>query len=518
MLQRLLSLFRRKPEQAAALVESKPVREPMRIDLLATAIGPDGEPVKPWTIPKAAPGVLPSSSMAMDSADADVAGLYSWASMDQYAEGLMFLGYPALAQMAQRAENRRPVEQIAKEMTRAWLVIKAKGDKPGKQDQKDTEAKAEKIRQIEAEFTRLNVQRAVREMLEHDGLFGRGQILVDLGDDEIDGELAKPLAISKNKVNKAKPLKALRVIEPVWTYPGQYNSTDPTKDSFYKPKSWYVLSKEIHASRLLTYVSREVPDMLKPAYLFGGISLVQMMKPYVDNWLRTRQSVSDLLHSFNVPVLKTNMQGVLQGGAADNLIARVTMWNKFRDNRGTLVLDKDSEEFAQIAASLGTLDKLQAQAQEQMAAVCGLPLVVLLGITPSGLNASSEGEMDAYRAWIHAQQEHVTPIVDRLLKLVQLSLFDEVDENIGFDWNPLKQMDEMQQATIQKTKAETDQVYVDMGSIDPSEVRTRLATDSDSPYPGLDLNEAADPGPGGEDDLLKEIAGMLGETQDKATQ
>ncbi|MGF6605041.1 hypothetical protein P3T23_009802, partial [Paraburkholderia sp. GAS448] len=47
--------------------------------------------------------------------------------------------------------------------------------------------------------------------------------------------------------------------------------------------------------------------MLKPAYAFGCLSLSQIAKPYVDNWLRTRQSVSDLLHSFSTMVLKTNL-------------------------------------------------------------------------------------------------------------------------------------------------------------------------------------------------------------------
>src|SRR6202011_2503289 len=109
-------------------------------------------------------------------------------------------------------------------------------------------------------------------------------------------------------------LKRLRVIEPVWTYPSNYNATDPLKPDWYKPSSWFVQGKEVHSTRLLTFIGREVPDLLKPAYSFGGLALSQMAKPYVDNWLRTRQSVADIIRAFSVFLLKTNLGESLQAG------------------------------------------------------------------------------------------------------------------------------------------------------------------------------------------------------------
>ena len=58
-------------------------------------------------------------------------------------------------------------------------------------------------------------------------------------------------------------------------------------------------------------------------------------------------------------------------------------------------------------------------------------------------------------------------------------------------------MDETQQATIRKTEADTDAVYIQAGVLDPSEVRQRLANNPDSPYDGLDpddIPEAPDMG------------------------
>ena len=257
-----------------------------------------------FKIPAAPKGVIPKEAkMAADSAPSD---LFSWAVNDALSEGLYFPGYPYLSELTQRAEYRRPAEMLAQNMTRKWIKFQATGDNAGE--------KADKIKQIEAEFKRINAREVFKQALEKDGFFGRAQIFIDCGDESDQEELKTPLSQSSNKITKGK-LQRLQVVEPIWTYPDRYNTTNPLKDDFYRPQSWFVMGKQVHASRLLTIVSRPVPDMLKPAYIFGGLSLSQLAKPYVDNWLRTRQSVSDLLAAFNVFVLKTDMASTLSGSA-----------------------------------------------------------------------------------------------------------------------------------------------------------------------------------------------------------
>lgn len=68
-------------------------------------------------------------------------------------------------------------------------------------------------------------------------------------------------------------------------------------------------------------MSHDVLDILKPTYNFGGLSLAQMTKPYVDNWLRTRQSVSDQINAFSVVALSTNMVSYQQFQALSLLVS-----------------------------------------------------------------------------------------------------------------------------------------------------------------------------------------------------
>ncbi len=393
--------------------------------------------------------------------------------------GTGFIGYPRLAELAQISEYRSVSETTANEMTRQWIEIKSVGE----------EDNSETIKQIEECYERLNVRDVFRKAIETDGLFGRGQILVQIKDH--DGKLANPLLLTEKTIAKGS-LKALVNIEPMWTTPAPYNAIDPTLPDFYKPKAWYVMAQEIHASRLFTLISRPVPDMLKPAYNFGGVSMTQLMMPYVERWLRTVDSVSDLLHSFSLSGIKTDMSAILSGSddGDTNIMLRAELYNRLRDNRGLMLLSKDEEEFFQFNTPLSGLDALLAQSQEQMAAPSHTPLVKLLGITPSGLNASTEGEIAVYYDHIRAMQENLLrDPLDKLLKLVQLHLFGKVNDNITFDFAPLQQMSETDLSTIRKSDTDRDVAYIQAGVVSAEEVRGRLASEPDSGYNGIDVED-----------------------------
>lgn len=245
---------------------------------------------------KPMPGVLPiersHSKIAMD-AGFNPDNAFSLALADNvngaFQEGYAFPGFTVLANWSQVPEFRRPAEVYAREMTRKWISFDATGD----------DSKEEKLKAIEKEFKRLNVQAVMREAIQQDGFFGRSQIFFDLGNNKRnDPELLTPLEELPEKIKQGS-FKRLVVVEAIWSYPNNYNADNPLDPTFYKPTSWFVMGTKIHSSRLMTIITRELPDILKPAYAFSGLSLIQMLKPYVDNWLRTRQSVSDLLHALD---------------------------------------------------------------------------------------------------------------------------------------------------------------------------------------------------------------------------
>lgn len=446
-------------------------------------------PTPAFTLPKHPEGVLPAGNagLAMDNA---VTGIQSWANgfalSGFFTEGITFLGYAYLSELAQRPEYRVISETIASEMTRKWIRFTSH----------EGEDKSDRIKELEAEFKRLNVRDLFCRAAEQDGFFGRGHIYIDTGETDNPDELAKPIGTGWDKLSVAKfakkPIEALRTVEAVWCYPTDYNSNDPLKDNWYRPDKWYVQAKIVHATRLITFIGREVPDLLKPTYSFGGLSLSQMCKPYVDNWLETRQSVNDIISMFSVFVLGTNLQASLQIDG-DQLFKRAELFNLLRSNRGLMMIDKDNEEFQNVSASLSGLEMLQAQAQEHMASVSHIPLVKLLGTQPAGLNASSEGELRSFYDYIHSFQEHLfRHPLHRLMGLVMISLWGEPDDGIDFEFEKLWGLDEKGDAEVEKTKAERDQILIDAGVISPEESRKRVAADPDSDFASIDVDDMPD--------------------------
>lgn len=431
--------------------------------------------------PRLYPGVVPANKtapvLAMDASH------YTFAQ-DSFPGG-GFPGFQYLANLATRAEYRAFAQALSTEITREWIKFTSQQD--------DDTNTADKIKAIEAEFKRLDVRGAIQKIAEHDCLFGRGQLFFDVvGADDV---AETPLVLDPRTV-PVKSLKQVVPVEAVWTTPSAYNANNPAAPDFYRPSSWFMLGREVHASRLHTVITRPLPDILKPAFNFAGMSLSQLAEPYVDNWLRTRQSVSDLIYNFSITVLATSMDQILQGedDGAD-LMARAELFTATRSNKGLMLVDKDREDVMQVNTPLSGLHELQAQSQEQMCSVSRMPAIVLTGISPSGLNASSDGEIRIFYDWIAALQEaHFRQPIETTLQLVQLSLFGEIDSDIGFEFVPLYQMTPKEQAEINKSKADTAAVYVSSGILDPSEERERLARDPESGYQGLDTTvELVDP-------------------------
>jgi hypothetical protein len=225
------------------------------------------------------------------------------------------------------------------------------------------------------------------------------------------------------------------------------------------------------------------------------MSLSQLAEPYVNNWLRTRQSVSDLINNFSIVILKTAMDQVLTGGDdGSNLFARIKLFTATRSNKGVMALDKDREELEQIAVPLGGLHELQSQALEQLCVVSREPATVLTGITPSGFGNVAEGEVRIWYDYIHAQQEaHWRGAIDRMFKIIQMSRYGEIDPEITFEFVPLYEMTEEQKSNMRVNDSVRAGNLIDRGIIDPQEERERLARDPESGYQGIDISREIAP-------------------------
>lgn len=456
--------------------------------------------------PQGVVGTAPEAlAMDGDSVDA-VADMGGWAATaapvlrDYFEDGLAFLGYPQLAQMAQRAEFRKPCEVIAREATREWIEFRS--DKQGG-DAEENEEAAQRIQDVEREFERLNVRRIIQRHVLHGLTFGLGHIWIGIKGAALTTDAqSQPLVIGPKGMAKGS-LERLANIEPIWTTPNSYNANNPLAPNFYKPDNWWVLGTMVDSSRLLTTIPYPVSQILAPAFNFGGQSLTQLLRAYVHNYLATRNSTATIVRNFSKLVLKTDMTGNMQTDIGPGMDAqpmpygdvdmasvqgRAAYMQDVSEGQGTIVVDKEREDASIIATPLSGLDALQAQSMEAMASIPGIPLVKLFGIQPTGLNASSDGEIRVFYDEISAFQEaNIRPSLQRIFEAVQIHLWGEIDASLSFNFVPLWQMDEKQLAEIEKIKADLMAVLSTAGIVSPEECREREATDDHSIFKGVDL-------------------------------
>ena len=332
--------------RAVAKMQAKTQPEPSAIGI---------NPFKPY---EPAEGVLPKGQkLAMDALPT-VAWAGSSYGIGGWLQGQAFLGYPILSEMANRPEYRKMSERLATEMVRKWIRLTSTSD----------EDKTERISKTNEMLIEIKLREACGELAFKDGLLGRSHLYLDTGDTDDRKELLQPIgngrnALSREKVSPKKPLQRLTTVEAPWCYPASYDASDPLKPNWLRPQTWFAMGKEVHRSRLLPFVGREVTDLMKPAYAFGGLSLTQLAQPYVDNWISTRDHINRLIANYSKNGVMTDLQQLLSpdGIAADgtDLMTRIDLYTALADNNGMMVLNKGTEEFFQFNTPLGTLDALE---------------------------------------------------------------------------------------------------------------------------------------------------------------
>lgn len=389
-----------------------------------------------------------------------------------------FLGYALLSSIAQDPLIRAGIETIADDMTRKFIELTSKGD----------EDLSFKITEIESDLQAFRIKSLFNRALSLTGYMGGCLIYIDTG--ELDDEEKKAPLYLDNKTFKRGTLRGFKIIEPINVYPGVYNSSDPTADNYFNPETWFVLGKEYHKSRFLYFAQNEVPLLLKPLYNFFGISLSQQVLEYVQNFTENRRSAQRLLNKFSLTIWKTDMSAFLSGGDCNSLTQRVKYFNAQRNNDGTALIDKELEDMVQINTPLSGVTDIVSMSLDLAPVILGISKDKYFGDLPKGLNASSEGTNRIYYDKIQSLNEKISyDNVEKVIKILQLNRYGEINDNISFQFAPLWEIDERERAEINKIHADTAAVYVDRGCLSQEEIRGALAGNPDSGYSNIDVDD-----------------------------
>lgn len=425
-------------------------------------------------------------------------------AMGLFGFGSQFMGYSALSGLMQDGLIAACVNTLASDMTREFIKLFMSGD--------DNEAEGDTIvADMEEDLVKHQIRKKFNTAASWTQQFGGCMLFIDTGAQGID--LLKPLSPYEIK----RGFKGFKLIEPINTSPGSYNSSNPLADDFFVPRTWWVWAQEVHKSRLIQFVGEELNTLLKPSYNFYGIPHVQRIYDAVLHFKENRQSVNRMLKKYSSTVFKTNMQEIITGGVSPRVLdKRVRLFARNQSNDGVFAIDFESEDVVKVESNLAGLKDILQQSLELVASLDGKPAVKLLGLSPSGFS-TGDTDLDNYYDNVQSRQENwFREPLQRVLEVLQIVRYGETYDNLMFSFVELSEEDELQASQIRKTDADMGAVLITNGVISPEEERERLKMTEGSGYDNLTMTDIdtdieADPE---SQSIINTILGFFGRTKD----
>lgn len=426
---------------------------------------------------------------ALDS-DGNVTGLKSVFAYQNYTiterqlaffGSQSFLGYQLIAILAQNWLINKACLQPAKDAIRNGYEITAN---------EGVEVLPETLSAIRKRDVELNLQKNLLDFVYMGRMFGIRIAKFDIvsSDENYYEKPFNPDGVTRGSY------RGITQIDPYWITPELNGNAAANPDSqhFYEPTWWRVNGKRIHRSHLIIFKGPEVPDVLKPAYIYGGLSIPQMIFERVYAAERTANEAPMLAQSKRETVIHVDVEKAVANQALFE--EKMATWTNYRNNFGVKVVGTE-ETIEQFETSLADLDLVIMTQYQLVASVAGVPVTKLLGTVPKGFNSTGEYDEASYHEELESIQAHD---LDRLLERHYLCVMrSDVEDSKRFSpvikWNPLDSVTAKEAAEIRKIDAETGSILVDSGAIDGVDERARIMADKASGYNGLESPEPETP-------------------------
>lgn len=288
--------------------------------------------------------------------------------------------------------------------------------------------------------------------------------------------------------------RGISQIDPYWITPELNGeaAANPASRHFYEPTWWRVNGQRIHRTHLIIFRGPDVADVLKPTYLYGGLSVTQQIFERVYAAERTANEAPMLAQSKRETVLHVDVEKALTNQA--KFEEKMGVWAEWRNNYAVKIVGLE-ETVEQFETSLSDLDAVIMTQYQLVASIAGVPVTKLLGTVPKGFNSTGEYDEASYHESLESIQTHdLTRLIERhhlcvIRSEVARKFPDQPRFTVSPAWNPLDALTAEEQALVNKTKAETGQILMQSGAIDGEDERNRLITDEASGYNGLEVAE-----------------------------
>lgn len=340
-------------------------------------------------------------------------------------------------------------------------------------------------------------------------LYG-GSIIVMLVDD---GKgLEEPL--DWNEVRSIEELRVFEraVVQPDYTSLYNFHFMDSIEQNkpFGEPEYYQVFSIygyfTVHYSRCLVFRNGRLPEQTTNAiYRYWGIPEYVKIKRALRECITSHEDGVKLLDRSVQAIYKmknlANMLATSDG--EDKVLQRLQVIDMARGILNSIAIDNDGEDYDFKTLPMAGVKDIIDSSCNMLSAVTNIPQTILFGRSPAGMNATGDSDLENYYNMVENIQKqnmkaNTRTVIDLILRQGKLAgkIAEIPKYKVKFTalWSMSdseKAEVENKKASIEMTKAQTAQIYMESNVLDPSEVRKSLASEGD-----FDIEEVI-----GEDDL-----------------
>lgn len=378
---------------------------------------------------------------------------------------------------------KRVVNTVAEDMTREWVQVIFDGEK----DTQFSVEEAEKQFAVRAKFL---------QALTWARLYGGAALVIGVKGQD----LAEPLDV--NTITQGS-LSFLHVLDR-YRIAGSGNVILDLEDpAFGLPESYVlgVTSQQtvvtIHHTRVIRFDGEPATYQRFTANAYWHDSVLTHLQDAIKRADTVSAGIASMVFEANVDVITSEGLGELlstKEGSA-KVTKRYQMAATMKSFNRLLLLDS-SETYDKKGNSFANLDEIWMRYMQEVSGAADIPLVRLLQTSPTGLNSTGDGELRNYYDMIKSKQcRQLQDQLHCLYEVLVRHALGYMPEDFRFEFKPLWQMSEAERASIQKTNADRDKIYLDAAIITEGLIAKELM--ENNVYPNMTQEDV---------DLAEELA------------
>lgn len=328
---------------------------------------------------------------------------------------------------------------------------------------------ADATQALQSQLDELNAYEKIVEAMTWEAVFGGAAILIGADDGQNPAEPLDMLRVDK--------VDFLTVLTPQDLVAASFYD-NPLAPNYGRARTFrFTRSAQVfHESRFIVFRGGTTTIKRRQTLQGWGASKLDNVYDTLRVYNATWVALAEMLQSASIGVFgMSNLEEMTAAKGSEAVIARLQLLDKGKSIVNSMLIDKESESFDWATRNFGGVAEITDRVTVRLAAAAEIPVAILVGREPSGLNATGEADVRNWYDQVAAmRKDHLHPRLEYLIKIMltaregPTSGFEPENWSIAYPslWQPTPSED----SAVKLQHAQRDEIYIRNGVLDPEEV------------------------------------------------